>query len=154
MDICAWFRLEIDGVLWDIAPTYVAPVSLAAARTHARAAGCELPTRKMVDAIWAAATCRVEPLPRKHDGTTQTMATPLVYSDQARRIAAQLAAPGLDLRLVAGTHKDVICTDWGALDVYGWHRPNGVRLQPGATNHGKYLGYIDYSQGLRLCRRV
>lgn len=144
-----WVRVECGGVAWDVAPDYVAPVGITEALLHAEAAGCELPSRELVDAVFAAADLRVEPLPRHHDGTPATMASAEVYADQARRIEAQIA--GRPYRLLVGTHKDVILYH-GKPALYGWHRPSGAVIQPVFAGHGGW--HKDYSQGLRLCRRV
>lgn len=145
-----WALVTCDGVTWEVAPDYIYPVGIGEAEKLAAAAGCELPTPALVDAIWKAADLRVEPLPRHHNGTAAEMATQPVYDDQARRIVAQLA--GREYTLLAGTHKDVVRTRRGQLGLYGWHRPTGTVIQPLFTGHSK--DWKDYSQGLRLCRRV
>lgn len=147
-----WTMLQINGVDWYVANVYTAPMSLRAAACHAAEMGCELPTSGMVDAIWLAAGLRLPPLPRRHNGTIQQMATAAVYSDQAARIAAQLDCVDTGTTLIAGTHKDVIKAGHGQPGLYGWHQLSGVAIQPPYFGHS--LDWIDYSQGLRLCRRA
>lgn len=149
VDTSAWVQVELDGVTWAVAPDYVAPVSMAEAEMHAAAAGCELPSPALVDAIWAAADLQLEPPIRKHNGTAAQMATPEVYADQAKRI--QDAIGGRSYYLLAGTHKDIVRTPSG-LAIYGWHRLDGTPIQGVSSVHSP--SYKDYSQGLRLCRRV
>lgn len=168
----AWVRIEVDGVLWEVAPDYVFPVGISEALLHAEAAGCELPTPAMVDATWAAADLQLPPWPMANDGTMATMASQAVYAAHARRIEQQIA--GREYSLLAGSHKDVVRLADGALALYGWHvtgelaaggtyhgiplhRPAtpglaAMVIQPVYTRH--QLGHRDYSQGARLYRRV
>lgn len=154
-DVCTWVHVECEGVTWSVAPVYVAPVGIGEADRIAKMNGCELPTPALVDAIWRQADLKLAPLPR--DGRSKPpntydqkgMASPQVYSDQAGRIYQQYA--GKTFRLLAGSHKDVVRIN-GVPGLYGWHRPDGSVLQPPYTKH--VLAHVDYSQGLRLCRRV
>jgi hypothetical protein len=146
---CTWVRVELDGVTWLVAPVYIAPVGIGEAESIAKANGCELPSPRLVDAIWHAADLRVEPLPRKHDGTTRTMASAEVYADQATRIWRQIE--GREFRLLAGTHKDVVA-EGGKLGLYGWHRLDGRVIQSFFGGHAR--AWKDYSQGLRLVKRA
>ena len=167
----AWQRVECAGVLWDVAPDYVFPVGIGEAELHADAAGCELPSPALVDAIWASADLQLPPLPRGNDGKPGTMSTAEAYADQARRIEAQLGADAGKYSLLAGTHKDVVRLSSGGLGLYGWHvaglasHYRGIEVHPPVTphlaarviqqpfgGHGAY--WKDYSQGLRLVRRA
>jgi hypothetical protein len=150
-----WLIITISGVKWEVATSYYAPVSIGGAAATSKEMGCELPTPTMVDAIWKAATWCLDPLPRRHNGTIQEMATAAVYADQDQRIAEQMAEAGVDpdVLLVAGTHKDIVrCPNTGRLGIYGWHSVTGKPIQPAFYGHS--LDWIDYSQGLRLCRRA
>lgn len=111
--------------------------------------GCELPTPQLVRAIWNAATVKVSPLPRAHNGTAEQMASPAALADQKDKIDKQLAGKS---GLVGGTHKDVVRLEDGRLALYGWHKLDGVPIQPVYTGHAP--SWKDYSQGLRLCRRI
>jgi hypothetical protein len=140
-----------DGTQWDVSDMYLAPVSIGESERIAKEEGCELPSAALVDAIWQAADLKVAPLPRSHNGTIQQMATPAVYADQAVRIVKQIE--GRVFTLLAGTHKDVVrCPRTGRVGLYGWHRLDGRVIQPLFTGHA--ASWIDYSQGLRLCRRL
>lgn len=146
--ICNWVRVEYDGVVFEVAPSYIAPVGIGEAISIAAKAGCILPTPGLVDAIWQAADLRLAPLTRVHDGTPAQMASEAVYYDQRLRIEKQIA--GREFTLLAGTHKDVCELD-GKVGIYGWHRPSGTPIQDfNTTSHG--LWHKDYSQGLRLVR--
>jgi len=144
-----WSQVWYDGKSWDVAPSYIAPVGIGEASKIAAANGAQLPSPGLVDAIWQAADLKIEPLPRAHDGTTATMASPAVFNDQLNKIRDQIG--GQKFRLMAGSHKDVV-TDprTGRVGLYGWHRKDGNVWQPLYLNH--LPEWIDYSQGLRLVR--
>lgn len=59
---------------------------------------------------------------------------------------------GQPFTLLAGTHKDFARGPGGRVDLYGWHLLTGAVVEPGRTSHNDR--HIDYSQGLRLVRRV
>lgn len=147
--VCNWVRVEYDGAIFEVAPEYLWPMGIGQAVDAAIRAGCELPTPGLVDAIWQSADLKLDPLPRVHDGTPRTMASEATYHDQRKRIEAQIA--GREYALLAGTHKDVVALD-GKVGLYGWHRLDGRVIQPFYTGHS--AAWVDYSQGLRLCRRV
>jgi hypothetical protein len=151
----AWSIVEVGGVRWEVAPSYIFPVGIGQAETIARERGCELPSKALVDAIWKAADLKVEPITRSVDnGLLANWGTAMmskeVFDDQARLIDQLIG--GRPYRLLAGTHKDVIRIDDGRLALYGWHHTDGRVIQPIYTGHAR--GWIDYSQGLRLCRRA
>lgn len=143
--------VDLNGVTWMVCPVYVAPVSIGEARDLALAHGCELPSPALVDAIWQAADLKLDAakLTRIHDGTPATMNSDAVHSDQARRIAALVG--DTDYRLLAGAFKDVVQLN-GVIGLYGWHKANGTVIQPFYSGHA--AAWRDYSQAIRLCRRV
>jgi len=141
--------VECNGVTWLVTPIYYAPVSIGQAVSLAADLGYELPSPELVDAIWQAADLKLDPLPRKHNGTIAEMANEAVYLDQGKRIEAQIA--GRRFRLLAGAFKDVV-RHKGKVGLYGWHRSNGVPIQPFYGGHAP--AWIDYSQGLRLVKRA
>lgn len=141
----AWPIVELAGERWRVAPVPWAPIAIGDAPVVAEAYGCELPTRELVDAIAKAADFHVEPAPIRN--------TPDVTINCQRHawiVAGQLAGVERD-QLVVGTHKDVVRTPQG-LALYGWHRRNGTVWQPVFSGHS--ASFLDYSQGLRLVRKV
>jgi hypothetical protein len=111
--------------------------------------GCLLPTRKMVDDIYAAADVKLEPQPLVKE--RQSIATFLQHN---QLIEEQLA--GRPYRLIAGIKKDVVLTNRlkdkpGHVAIYGWHKLDGQPIQPLTTVHVD--GYVDYSHGIRLVAR-
>lgn len=127
------------------------PLSLPAALAVGRAFGFMLPTRRMVDAIYAQAAVRLAPQPLPAGPAMRTTAVLLLHEDLVARQRQQAAAPAG--ALTAGHKKDLVLSPrlWSwpdRLALYGWHRPGGVPIQPLSTVHG--ARYADYSHGVRL----
>ena len=127
------------------------PMGLPAAAQIADEFGFFLPTTKMVDAIYAQAVVRLAPRPMQA-GNMMTSTTFLVQHNQT--VAGQRAPSGVELEeLTAGQKKDLVLTARlfshpGKVAIYGWHRTNGVPIQPLSTVH--IARYADYSHGVRL----
>jgi len=127
------------------------PMRLSTAIEIATQFHCVLPTKKMVDAIFAQADLRLapEPLP-----PGPQMRSTEYFLQHNRRIEAQRVAFGRPLgSLLSGQKKDLVLTSRltrqpGRLAIYGWHRPTGIPIQPLSTVHG--ARYADYSHGIRL----
>ncbi len=150
----AWPIVQLDGVAWSVAPTYITPIGIGAARDMARDLGCELPSPALVDAIWAQADLKLTPFQRSPEAGTlkdwgASMSSVETFNDQMARLEAAIA--GRSFTLLAGVCKDVVA-EGAVLGIYGGHRPDGSILQPFYDRHA--LGWIDYLQGLRLCRRT
>ncbi len=125
------------------------PLTYPAAVAVASRLGFVLPTRKIVDAVYAAAEVRLEPSPITPG---PRMRSTEYYLRHQRRIEEQRGAsvPGA---LTAGHKKDVVITkrlrrNRGRIAIYGWHRGRGRPIQPLSTVHG--ARYADYSHGVRL----
>lgn len=111
---------------------------------------CFLPTRKMVDDIYQAATIKLEPVPMYafRDSTPTMWQHHLIIEGQRKGREG----------LIGGIKKDVVIS--GAINrdkranrvaIYGWHKPDGKPIQPLYTGHVNW--YVDYSQGIRLVYR-
>ena len=155
---------RIDAVIW-VTPDYLAigsdedflriPLSYPSAVQAARAFGCLLPTRKMVDAICEQSTCRLKPDPMPPG---PMMRSSEYYWKHQQKILTRREEAGCVLGdLVSGHKKDVVLTNRlrqkpGRIAIYGWHRLNGEPIQPLSTVHGER--YADYSHGIRLIHGV
>ena len=146
-----------------VAPDYLAvgsdadalrlPLTPLTAQQVADRLDCSLPTPKIVDAIYAAATVKLAPIPIP---PSQAMTTVPVFAEHHRLIADQMADEGKTLpsgSIVAGHKKDIVvtarlATTAGKVAIYGWHRTNGVLIQPLYLGHSDR--YADYSHGVRL----
>jgi hypothetical protein len=153
----------IPVLIW-VTPDYLAvgsdtdflltPLTPQAAQRIADRTHTSLPTPRMVDAVWAAATVRLvpEPIPPSPEMTTLP-----VFEAHHRAVRIQRARhPEPDGSLVAGHKKDVVLsarleprTDRVA--IYGWHQPDGAPIQPLFTGHTDR--WVDYSHGIRLVSR-
>lgn len=144
-EVTDWPIVELDGAAYHVAPTYVAPVARKDLLPLLVLHECELPTIALVDAIWHAADLKIAPILRDYTNPRDM----LNYASQ--RDAIDRAIAGRPCTLLAGTHKDWV-REGERVDLYGWHTLQGHPLQPFGTSHGD--GYVDYSQGLRLVRRI
>ncbi len=113
---------------------------------------CSLPTRRMVDDIWAAAPVQLQPT--FFDPNVYDIVSPDIFWQHHQRVEVLRAGRPLGA-LTAGTKKDVVITARLAsvsnrVAIYGWHRTNGQPIQPLYTGHVDW--YADYSHGIRLVR--
>jgi len=114
-----------------------------------------LPTPRLVDAIYDAATVKLtpEPLPAGDDMRT----TAYVVQHDLLIARQRTGLNAADDALTAGHKKDLVLTDRlvhvpGRVAIYGWHRASHQPIQPLSTVHG--AGYADYSHGVRLVSRT
>jgi hypothetical protein len=111
--------------------------------------GCILPTRKMVDAIDAAAEVRLAPQPLSED--RESIAAFLLSHE---KIEQQRAGKPLGA-LTIGAKKDIVLTPRiherpDRVAIYGWRQLDGQPIQSLTTVHVNW--YVDYSHGVRLVR--
>ncbi len=115
--------------------------------------GCTLPTRVIVDEIYRASTCKLEPQPIPPG---PQMTTVPVFVQHNRIIHQQMEAMGPDREscsIIAGHKKDVVLAGMihdrkDRVVIYGWHLPGGRPIQPVYAGH--VIWYADYSHGIRL----
>lgn len=127
-----------------------APLGAPAAQKIADAFGCVLPTPKMSDQIWHAATIKLAPAPLP---ANNKMTDTDVFYNHNQIIQNQMGnkAPG---ELVAGHKKDVVISNEllgksDRLGIHGLHSEDGKPIQDGAlSKHNS--SYRDYSSGVRL----
>lgn len=127
------------------------PMGLDTALAVASAFGFTLPTRRIVDGIYAQARLRLAPVPLQPGSQMRSVDYVVRHNGI---IAAQRATANAPLgALIAGDKKDLVLTprlwsDPGRVAIYGWHRDVGRPIQPLSTVHG--ARYADYSHGVRL----
>lgn len=131
------------------------PLTPISAQRIVDAHGAVLPTSKMVDDIWKASTIKLFPVPlvpNKGANLAQYQEHSRAIDDQLRALYPQIVSPITGTKqLTSGQKKDVILSNiWkpGKVVIYGWHRPDGTRIQPKSNVHGDF--YVDYSHGIRL----
>jgi hypothetical protein len=131
---------------------FLTPISPNTAQRIADALNCSLPTRKMVDNIYAAAPVKLSPSPIP---PSAAMTTVDVFNQHNQTIRAQradqLAAHPIGA-LTAGHKKDVVLSPRlaaapGKVAIYGWHQTNGAPIQPLYLGHT--AAWVDYSQCIR-----
>jgi len=121
-----------------------------AAQKIADSLSCFLPTKKMVDDIYKAAKIKLEPVPMFafRDSTPTMWHHHLIVEGQRKGRKG----------LIAGIQKDVVISGKISRDpkpdrvaIYGWHKLDGIPIQPLYTGH--IYWWVDYSQGIRLVYR-
>lgn len=132
---------------------FLCPMSPIIATKIADSIGCTLPTRKMVNDIYAQAALKLPPLTIPASGTMTTVQafdqhSGLVYAQRS----ASLTAFPLGT-LVGGDKKDVVIsnqiyTTANRVVIYGWHTSIGNPIQPLSNVHADT--YMDYSHGMRF----
>ena len=136
---------------------FLASISPSTAQSIADKLKCVLPTRKMVNAIYAAAEVKLAPSPIP---PSAAMTTVPVFAQHNETIRAQRMALTNVLplgALVAGHKKDVVISARLAgvtnkVAIYGWHQTNGVAIQPLYLGHVSW--WVDYSQCIRLVSQM
>lgn len=153
-----------QSVTYYVTPDYIAvghdtnyflcPMSPIIATHIGDATGTTLPTRKMVNDIYAAATVKLTPQPIPASGQMTTVPVFDDHNDSVRiqRNNATWGSHPLG-ELVGGDKKDVIIansiyTTAGRVVIYGWHQSVGNPIQPSSNVHSDT--YMDYSHGIRL----
>ncbi len=156
---------QVHNATVNVMPDYLAvgsdadqvlvPLTPLTAQKIADATGTVLPTRKLVNDIYASAEVKLQPSP-KPPGAKMTSTAYFAEHNttvQKQRLAAN-AKPG---QLIAGHKKDVVISNSldrkpGTVAIYGWHQPTknqqGKAIQPLSTIHEDT--YADYSHGIRL----
>ncbi len=160
-------QVQLGDQTWLVTRDYIGPIGINEAANLASSFGMELPSPNLVDAIWRQADLKLVPMPRNN------IVSQAVFDDQARKIQEQIA--GRPFTLLGGAFKDVV-TFGGKPQIYGWHVdvengknvPGIPLLKPFTTGPGKIIqplsgsrhdqagpiGFKDYSQGLRLVKRI
>ncbi|MGV3755505.1 MAG: hypothetical protein ACO1QS_09000 [Verrucomicrobiota bacterium] len=135
---------------------FLAPISPRLAQTIADSLACVLPTRQMVNDIYAAAPLKLAPAPIPPSNLMTTVPVFLQHNQKVfeqRQSMLPLHPLGV---LVAGHKKDVVLTPRSAsaadkVAIYGWHQSNGKPIQPLYLGHT--ASWVDYSHGVRFIQR-
>lgn len=154
---------KTNSVTYYVTPDYLAvgsdddyfltPLTPGMAQKVADLFHCSLPTRKMVNDIYSAATVKLIPSPIP---PTSAMTSVPIFIEHNLTVANQRKEqlPQHPLgALVAGHKKDVVISKKllaspGKVAIYGWHKPDGKPIQPLYAGHADT--WADYSHGIRL----
>ena len=138
---------------------FLTPMTPLLAQRLANLLNCSLPTRKMVNDIWAQAPCKLSPAPIP---PSPAMTTVPVFDQHNSMVRTQRFAVTNSFplgTLTGGDKKDVVIsvriyTNFANANItkpvviYGWHQSNGQPIQPVYNGHEET--YADYSHGIRL----
>lgn len=127
------------------------PLTPMAAQRIADSFHCFLPTRKMVNDIYAQASVKLAPVPMYafRDSSVTMWQHHLIIEGQRKGRKG----------LIAGIKKDLVLS--GKLlretrpnreAIYGWHTLDGKSIQPLYTGHINW--WVDYSHGIRLVYEI
>jgi hypothetical protein len=155
-------------VTYHVTPDYLAmgpddryllmPMTPILAQRIADALHCTLPTRKMVNDIYAASGLKLAPAPIPPSAAMITVPVfaqhdSMVWSQRSEHFAASPRGT-----VVGGAKKDVVISNKIRSElktgvprpvvIYGWHQLDGSPIQPLYNGHGET--YADYSHGIRL----
>ena len=151
-------EVTCSGNKWLVYPVQLGPVGIGEADELVNGMGFELPTKELVDAIYAVADLKIDggkirDVAAGHDGSFEQMNSPARYAAVAAEIGRQVGNRSLsrDFFLMAGAMKDVVRVGSG-LGLYGWQDASGTPIQGLYTGH--WPGHRDYSQGCRPVRRA
>ncbi len=132
---------------------FLCPMSPIVATKIADSIGCTLPTRKMVNDIYAQANLKLSPLTIPASGTMTTVQAfaqhnNMVYAQRSPSVATYPLGT-----LVGGDKKDIVISNLiystaNRVVIYGWHTSIGNPIQPMSNVHADT--YMDYSHGMRF----
>jgi hypothetical protein len=134
---------------------FLMPMTPTLAQRIANKLQCNLPTKKMVDGIYATAAVKLRPQPIPPSGAMITVPVFKQHNDSVWQLRKDQNSAHPLGALVGGHKKDVVVTNkinnptpTGRVAIYGWHQLSGAPIQPLYTGHGDT--YADYSHGIRL----
>jgi len=152
----------IHKVTYQVMPDYLAvgsdsdfcriPMNPYTAQRIATLFGASLVTSKVSDEIYANAEIKLTPFSYVPVGNQNELVAK--FEAHNNQIEKQMAeAGGKNGQLLAGIKKDVILSSRiarqpGKVIIYGWHKPDGIAIQPVYSGH--IWWYVDYSHGIRL----
>jgi len=150
------------SVLYSVMPDYLAvgsdddfcrvPMNPRTAQRLATLFGASLVTSALSDNIYSQASLKLAPFNYVPVGNANELVSKFV--EHNAQIEKQFSeAGGKHGQLVAGIKKDIILTSRIAekhdrVVLYGWHKPDGIPIQPVYSGHVWW--YVDYSHGIRL----
>jgi hypothetical protein len=150
------------SVIYEVMPDYLAvgsdgdfcrvPMNPRSAQRLATLFGASLVTSALSDHIYSQAELKLTPFNYVPVGNANELVSKFV--DHNTQIEKQLSeAGGRHGQLVAGIKKDIILSSritekHDRVVLYGWHKPDGIPIQPVYSGHVWW--YVDYSHGIRL----
>jgi hypothetical protein len=157
--------IQVEGGSYQVMPDYLAvgsdddfvrmPMTPASAQAIADAFGCSLPTRKIVNDIYAQAELKLDPKPMTEK--REAVETFVAHNGIIESTSRSLGVTRPPCPLSAGHKKDIVISNRlkekpNRVAIYGWHKPDGKPIQPLTIVHGG--SYVDYSHGVRLVKNT
>jgi hypothetical protein len=154
---------KVATVVYSVTPDYLAigsdddyllmPLTPFTAQQLADQLKCSLPTPKMVNQIYSNAIVKLVPQPMDPGSSMVNVPAFLEHNDSVRKERDWTVKSSPLGALTAGHKKDVvICNKLqvrpGKVAIYGWHKPDGLPIQPLFTGHA--ASWADYSHGIRF----
>jgi hypothetical protein len=156
-------------ITYFVLPNYIAigsdadyfycPMTPALAQRVANKLKCSLPTRKIADQIYRAATVKLSPLPIPPTPAMTTVPIFIKHNQMVRQQLDSLGSKYVPGSLVDGDKKNVIISNRIYNDtsdfhvvIYGWHKLSGKAIQPVYARH--LNSWADYSHGIRLVQNT
>ena len=132
---------------------FLCPMSPIVATKIADSIGCTLPTRKMVNDIYAQSALKLSPLTIPASGTMTTVQAFDQHNGMVKTQRNSFLGTYPLGTLTGGDKKDVVIsnqiyTTANRVVIYGWHTSVGNPIQPLSNVHADT--YMDYSHGIRL----
>lgn len=116
---------------------------------------CTLPTKKLVDTIWARSEIKLSPQPIPPSDSMTRMSVLYLHNKMVKhQLDSLIKVSGIKKvgnKIRAGHKKDIVQTlvqTPGKVNIYGWHKKDGIPIQPLYSRHADT--WVDYSHGLRL----
>jgi hypothetical protein len=155
---------ESSSITYFVLPDYFAigsnndffyvPMTPILAQRVANMLGCSLPTKKMVDSIYANAAIKLAPKPIPPTKAMTTVPIFIVHNDTLKKQLIPYFEKHSKGALTAGHKKDVVLSNkiytekTAKVVIYGWHQLNGKPIQPLYNKHTNL--WTDYSHGVRF----
>jgi len=136
------------------------PMTPSTAQYLANQLGCSLPTKKIVDIVYAAADIKLHPQPIPPSDKMTTIPVFVQHTDSIKSQISQLGFERSANNIIGGHKKDVILSNkiystdrnYDRVVIYGWHLSVNHPIQP--VYNGHIAKYADYSHGLRFISKV
>jgi hypothetical protein len=151
-------------IQYEVMPDYLAigsdedfcriPMGPITAQNLADLFGAVMPTRKLVNNIYSNCEIKLAPVTYTPVGNQNELVPKFIEHNTAIE-QQRVSAGGALGQLTGGTKKDVVLSNkiidpsrTHHVTIYGWHRLNGVAIQP--LYNGHFNTYVDYSHGIRF----
>ncbi len=136
------------------------PMTPSTAQYVANQLACTLPTKKLVDIIYAQAEIKLRPQPIPPSDKMTTVPVFRQHTDSIKQQISELGVNRSSDYIFGGHKKDVIISNkiyspdrnYDRVVIYGWHLSENNPIQP--VYNGHIAQYADYSHGIRFISNI